>query len=64
MEGDEIYEISKKEMLRVKSNLANRTVTIDLDKLDEFSKQEVVSALQRTLSERLRAVDKVLLGVK
>ena len=64
MEGDEIYEISKKEMLRVKSNLANRTVTIDLDKLDEFSKQEVVSALQRTLSERLRAVDKVLLGAK
>ena len=64
MEGDEIYEISKKEMLRVKSNLANRTVIIDLDKLDEFSKEEIVSALQRTLSERLRAVDKVLLGVK
>ena len=64
MEGDEIYEISKKEMLRVKSNLANRTVTIDLDKLDEFSKQEVVSALQRALTERLRAVDKVLLGAK
>ena len=64
MEGDEIYEISKKEMLRVKSNLANRTVIIDLDKLDEFSKEEIVSALQRTLSERLIAVDKVLLGVK
>ena len=63
MESDRILEDSKKELVRISRSLAMDSVVINLNKLDENSKRDIVQAISNTIVERKRAIDKIILGV-
>lgn len=64
MESLQIYETSKKELTKIKKDLSQDLVTIDFSKFDEQTKEVVLSALSSSVSQRIAAVDRVLLGVR
>lgn len=64
MESLQIYETSKKELTKIKKDLSQDLVTIDFSKFDEQTKEVVLSALSSSVSQRIAAVNKVLLGVR
>lgn len=64
MESLQIYEASKNELTKIKKDLSQDLVTIDFSKFDEQTKEVVLSALSSSVSKRIAAVDRVLLGVR
>ena len=64
MESLQIYETSKKELTKIKKDLSQDLVTIDFSKFDEQTKEVVLSALSSSVSQRITAVNRVLLGVR
>ena len=64
MESLEIYEASKNEVTKIKKDLSQDLVTIDFSKFDEQTKEVVLSALSSSVSQRIAAVNRVLLGVR
>ena len=64
MESLQIYETSKKELTKIKKDLSQDLVTIDFSKFDEQTKEVVLSALSSSVSQRIAAVNRVLLGVR
>lgn len=64
MESLQIYEASKNELTKIKKDLSQDLVTIDFSKFDEQTKEVVLSALSSSVSQRIAAVNKVLLGVR
>lgn len=64
MESLQIYEASKKELTKIKKDLSQDLVTIDFSKFDEQTKEVVLSALSSSVSQRIAAVNRVLLGVR
>ena len=64
MESLQIYETSKKELTKIKKDLSQDLVTIDFSKFDEQTKEVVLSALSSSVSKRISAVNRVLLGVR
>ena len=62
MESLQIYETSKKELTKIKKDLSQDLVTIDFSKFDEQTKEVVLSALSSSVSQRIAAVNRVLLG--
>ena len=64
MESLQIYETSKKELTKIKKDLSQDLVTIDFSKFDEQTKEVVLSALSSSVSQRIAAVNRVLLGAR
>lgn len=64
MESLQIYETSKKELIKIKKDLSQDLVTIDFSKFDEQTKEVVLSALSSSVSHRISAVNRVLLGAR
>lgn len=64
MESLQIYEASKTELTKIKKDLSQDLVTIDFSKFDEHTKEVVLSALSSSVSRRLAAVNRVLLGAR
>ena len=64
MESLQIYETSKKELTKIKKDLSQDLVTIDFTKFDEQTKEVVLSALSSSVSQRIAAVNRVLLGAR
>lgn len=64
MESLQIYETSKKELTKIKKDLSQDLVTIDFSKFDEQTKEVVLSALSSSVSKRIAAVNRVLLGAR
>ena len=64
MESLQIYETSKKELTKIKKDLSQDLVTIDFSKFDEQTKEVVLSVLSSSVSQRIAAVNRVLLGVR
>ena len=64
MESLQIYESSKNELTKIKKDLSQDLVTIDFSKFDEQTKEVVLSALSSSVSQRIAAVNRVLLGVR
>ena len=64
MESLQIYETSKKELTNIKKDLSQDLVTIDFSKFDEQTKEVVLSALSSSVSQRIVAVNRVLLGAR
>lgn len=64
MESLQIYETSKKELTKIKKDLSQDLVTIDFSKFDEQTKEVVLSALSSSVSQRIAAINRVLLGAR
>ena len=64
MESLQIYEASKNELTKIKKDLSQDLVTIDFSKFDEQTKEVVLSALSSSVSKRIAAVNRVLLGAR
>ena len=64
MESLQIYEDSKNELTKIKKDLSQDLVTIDFSKFDEQTKEVVLSALSSSVSQRIAAVNRVLLGAR
>ena len=64
MESLQIYKTSKTELTKIKKDLSQDLVTIDFGKFDEQTKEVVLSALSSSVSQRIAAVDRVLLGAR
>ena len=64
MEGKSIYEDSKDEILRVLKSIGNDSITINIDKLDGNTKEELLIVIKDVLYKRSREIDKVILGVQ
>ena len=62
MESDRILEDSKTELVRISRSLAMDSVVINMNKLDENTKRDMVQAISNTIAERKRAIDAVILG--
>lgn len=52
MESKTIYEESYKELVRIRKTLTNSMITINLDKLDARTKDELLKAISNTTSRR------------
>lgn len=64
MESLKIYEESQKELVRVKSSTSFDSLTINLNKLDEQTKGEMIKAITKVASKRCKDIEKVILGVR
>jgi len=64
MEGDKIYEESRAELQEILKHLSTDSVTINLSKLDGNTRNDLTSVIQKVVYERLRSIDKVILGAK
>ena len=64
MEGVKIYEESSKEIARVLKTLTATNFSINMDKLDGQTKQELTTAMRDVLCKRYREIEKVTLGVQ
>lgn len=64
LENSSIYEESVEEMKAVLRTLSGDYVTLDFSKLDDNTKRDLISVLKKVIHERLRSIDKVILGAK
>jgi len=63
MESLKIYDESHKELIQIRRSMGFDSVTINLSKLDEQSKNELVQAINNVVSDRIKKVESVILGV-
>lgn len=52
MESKTIYEESYKELTRIRKTLTNSMITINADKLDSRTKEELLKVISNTTSRR------------
>ena len=64
MEGKTIYEESHKEITRVLKTMGSTSFTVNTDKLDGETKQELLTAVRDVLYKRSKEIEKVTLGVQ
>lgn len=64
MESKKIYEESRNELTRMLKSTATDTIVINVNKLDEITKNKMITAIQTVAHERQREIDKVVLGVQ
>jgi hypothetical protein len=60
MESKEIYKRSYDELTRIKKSTTGTILTVNLDKLDASTKQEMLQAIVTTCSRRQSAIINVL----
>ena len=64
MESKQIYEESRDELCKISKELSANHVDIDFSKLDAKTREALVTAIQNVISNRLRDIDAVVLGVQ
>ena len=64
MESLEKFEGSKKELMRIDKELCADEFVINVAKLDSISKERLLLAIRQTISDRIKDIDRVVLGVK
>ena len=64
MESLKIYEESRNELAKIAKEIATSSVTINMDKLDGITKNELTNALHNVISKRLPEIDATYLGVQ
>ena len=60
MESKEIYQISYDELTNIRKSLGNTKVTIDFDKIDANSKEDIRQAILKATGTRQAAILTVL----
>ena len=64
MEGNKIYEQSRTELYSVLKQTSTDKIVIDLSKLDSFTKGQMIGAIRNVANQRVKDIDKVILGVQ
>lgn len=64
MEGNKIYEESKVEITRILKTMSGSNFSIDTNKLDATTKEELLIAIRDVLYKRSRDIDNTILGVQ
>ena len=64
MESLERYQSSREELLKIdKQSGAADSMFIDLSKLDSVTKERLLLAINSTVSQRIKDIDRVILGI-
>ena len=63
MESKEIYQRSYEELIRIKKSTTGNTITINVDKLDSATKNEMLQAIVQTASRRQSAILNVISNI-
>lgn len=64
MESLEKFEESKKELMRIDKESCADEFVINISKLDSISKERLLLAIRQTISDRVKDIDRVVLGIK
>lgn len=64
MEGNKVYEQSRAELYSVLKQTSTDKITIDLSKLDSFTKGQMLGSIRNVANQRIKDIDKVILGVQ
>ena len=64
MESKKIYEVSGKELAKIRKSLATTSTTINWDKLDGVTKNKLNDAIGNIVIERQKEIEKITLGVQ
>lgn len=64
MEGKKIYEDSHTELMRIKKTIGSDTFVINSYLLDGETKDKLLRSINNVISERSKAIEKVILGVQ
>ena len=64
MESKRIYEDSYDELQRLKKTITSDTFVINSSKLDGNTKNQMIQAISKVISERSKDIQKVILGVQ
>ena len=52
MEGNKIYEDSYKELVKIRKSLSTDTISINVSKLDETTKYDLITAIIKVVTDR------------
>ena len=64
MESLERYQISKEELLRIDKQSTAPEFVINVAKLDSITKERLLLAIRSVVSQRIKDIDNVTLGIK
>ena len=65
MESIERYETSREELVKILDQSSSAVeLTINISKLDSISKERLLSAVKNITVERIKDIDRVILGIK
>ncbi len=65
MESIERYETSREELVKILDQSSSAAeLTINISKLDSISKERLLSAVKNITVERIKDIDRVILGIK
>lgn len=65
MESIERYETSREELVKILDQSSSAAeLTINISKLDSISKERLLSAVKNITAERIKDIDRVILGIK
>ena len=62
MEGNSVYKDSYDELKRIRKQLGSSKIIINLEKLDELSKNAIISALSEAIARREVQVNATISG--
>lgn len=62
MEGNSVYKDSYDELKRIRKQLGSSKITINLEKLDELSKNTIISVLSEAIARREVQVNATISG--
>ena len=59
------YETSREELVKILDQSSSAAeLTINISKLDSISKERLLSAVKNITAERIKDIDRVILGIK
>lgn len=65
MESIERYETSREELVKILDQSSSAAeLMINISKLDSISKERLLSAVKNITAERIKDIDRVILGIK
>ncbi len=64
MESKRIYQDSYDELIRLKKTITADSFVINSSKLDGNTKNQMIAAISKVISERSKDIEKVILGVQ
>lgn len=64
MDSLEKFTTSREELVRIDKETSANMFTIDVSKLDSITKERLLLAIRTTISERIKDIDKVVIGIK
>lgn len=64
MDSLERYQLSKEELMRIDKMSSAAEFSINVSKLDSITKERLLLAIRTVISQRLKDIDHVTIGVK